>query len=117
MVSPAQREAGYAHIAAAELVESLVADRTASGRFDRRAVAALFDTLPEEQRQITFTGLADIASAAVVAWKKRDPVGADLYLAMRRMLAGQMAGEDEHDHGHGDDDDDFDAAGAEAHGR
>jgi hypothetical protein len=104
MTSPAQRQAGYGQIAAVELVESLVADRSESGRFERRVVDIAFDSLPEEQRRAAFIGLADIASAAVVAWHRRDPAGTDLYLAMRRMLAGRMTGEDEHEHGHGDDD-------------
>lgn len=116
MTSAVQREAGYGQIAAVELVESLVADRAESGRFERRLAVALFDSLPEEQRRSAFTGLADIASAAILAWRKRDPGGTDLYLAMRRMLAGRMTGEDEHDHGHAHDDDDFDAVdGAHAH--
>jgi hypothetical protein len=104
VTSPAQREAGYGEVAAVELVESLVAERTESGRFERRLAAALSDSLPDEQRRAAFVGLADIASAAVVAWRRRDPVGTDLYLAMRRMLAGRMTGEDEHDHGHSHDD-------------
>ena len=105
MTTPARRQAGQAHIAAVELVESLVSDRAESGKFERRAVVAVFESIPEDQREVAFTGLADIASAAVAAWKKRDPVGADLYMAMRRMLAGRMSGEDD-DHGHSHDEDD-----------
>jgi hypothetical protein len=114
MTTPAQRQAGQAQITAMELVESLVAHRSEGGKFERRAVVAVFDNLSDEQREIAFTGLADIASAAVSAWKKRDPVGADLYMATRRMLAGHMTGEtDDHDHGDSHDDD-FDSS-AHAH--
>jgi hypothetical protein len=113
MTTPGQRQAGQAHIAAVELVESLVAHRAESGKFERRAVVAVFESIPEDQREAVFTGLADIAAAAVAAWKKRDPVGADLYMATRRMLAGRMSGEDD-DHAHSHDDEDA-AEHAHAH--
>jgi hypothetical protein len=117
MSSPEQREAGFGEIAAVELVESLVAGRAETSRFERRLASGLFDTLPEEQQRAAFVGLADIASASIVAWRRRDPVGTDLYLAMRRMLAGRMTGEDEHDHGpgHDDDHDDHDDHGHHHH--
>ncbi len=94
-----RQEAGVGQVAAVELIESLVEQREADGKFRRRAVETVLDGLSPSQQREVLVGLADMASAAVVMWRKHDIVGSDLYLAMRRMLAGRMTGEqDDHDH-------------------
>jgi hypothetical protein len=94
-----RQEMGAAHVAAVDLVETLVAERETSGDIDRGAVFRLVGTLTPQQQNMMLVSLADMASAAVAAWRKRDVVGADLYLAMRRMLADRIgAEEDEHPH-------------------
>jgi hypothetical protein len=86
---------GAAHVAAVDLVETLVAEREASGDIDRSAVLRLIGTLTPEQQAMVLVSLADMASAALAAWRKRDIVGADLYLAMRRMLADRIGSEED----------------------
>jgi hypothetical protein len=94
-----RQEIAAAQVAAVDLVEALIAERETSGDIDRGAVFRLVSTLTPEQQDIMLVSLADMASAALAAWRKRDVVGADLYLAMRRMLADRIvAEEDEHPH-------------------
>jgi hypothetical protein len=90
-----RQEIGAAHVAAVDLVETLVAEREASGDIDRSAVLRIIGTLTPEQQSMVLVSLADMASAALAAWRKRDIVGADLYLAMRRMLADRIGAEED----------------------
>lgn len=93
------QEMGAAHVAAVDLVETLVAERETSGDIDRNVIFRLVSTLTPEQHDMLLVSLADMASAALAAWRKRDVVGADLYLAMRRMLADRIGAEEgEHPH-------------------
>jgi len=89
------QEVGAAHVAAVDLVETLVAERETSGDIDRDAVLRLMGTLTPGQQTMMLVSLADMASAALAAWRKRDVVGADLYLAMRRMLADRIGAEED----------------------
>jgi hypothetical protein len=90
-----RQEIGAAHVAAVDLVETLVAERENTGDIDRSAVLHLMGTLTPQQQNTMLVSLADMASAAVAAWRKRDVVGADLYLAMRRMLADRIGAEED----------------------
>lgn len=90
-----RQEMGAAHVAAVDLVETLVAERETSGDIDRGAVSRLVGTLTPQQQNMMLVSLADMASAALTAWRKRDIVGADLYLAMRRMLADRIGAEED----------------------
>lgn len=90
-----RQEMGAAHVAAVDLVETLVAERETSGDIDRAAVSRLVGTLTPQQQNMMLVSLADMASAALAAWRKRDVVGADLYLAMRRMLADRIGAEED----------------------
>jgi hypothetical protein len=89
------QEVGAAHVAAVDLVETLIAEREVSGDIDRSAVFRLAGTLTAQQQNVLLVSLADMASAALAAWRKRDVVGADLYLAMRRMLADRIGAEED----------------------
>lgn len=94
-----RHDVAAAHVAAVNLVEALVEEREESGRINRHAVDHVLDALTEEQKRIVLASMADIASAAVAAWRKRDVVGADLYMAMRRMLSDKIGmSEDDHHH-------------------
>jgi hypothetical protein len=90
-----RQEMGAAHVAAVDLVETLVAERETSGDIDLGAVFRLVGTLTAQQQNTMLVSLADMASAALAAWRKRDIVGADLYLAMRRMLADRIGAEED----------------------
>jgi hypothetical protein len=90
-----RQEMGAAHVAAVDLVETLVAERETSGDIDRAAVFRLVGTLTPQQQNMMLVSLADMASAALAAWRRRDVVGADLYLAMRRMLADRIGAEED----------------------
>jgi hypothetical protein len=90
-----RQEMGAAHVAAVDLVETLVAERETSGDIDLGAVFRLVGTLTPQQQNTMLVSLADMASAALAAWRKRDIVGADLYLAMRRMLADRIGAEED----------------------
>jgi len=90
-----RQEMGAAHVAAVDLVETLVAEREKSGDIDLGAVFRLAGTLTPQQQNTMLVSLADMASAALAAWRKRDIVGADLYLAMRRMLADRIGAEED----------------------
>ena len=90
-----RQEMGAAHVAAVDLVETLVAEREKSGDIDLGAVFRLVGTLTAQQQNTMLVSLADMASAALAAWRKRDIVGADLYLAMRRMLADRIGAEED----------------------
>jgi hypothetical protein len=90
-----RQDVGAAHVAAVDLVETLVAEREKTGDIDRSAILRLVSTLTPEQQAMVLVSMADMASAALVAWRKRDVVGADLYLAMRRMLADRIGAEED----------------------
>jgi hypothetical protein len=90
-----RQEVGAAHVAAVDLVETLVAEREKTGDIDRSAIFRLVSTLTPEQQSVVLVSVADMASAALAAWRKRDVVGADLYMAMRRMLSDRIGSEED----------------------